>query len=90
MKAHKVAISLGMLISGVISLWIQYQVLKRINTSDIMWFLFWIHVPLFITMAAVLRLYVEEDTRQKTIDGVNKAIREHGVDKFIEELKGRR
>lgn len=31
-----------------ISLWLQYQILQRVNASELMMFLYWVNIPLML------------------------------------------
>lgn len=44
-KAQLVAAVLGVLICMPIWFYLIYQILVRIEASELMWFLFWIYVP---------------------------------------------
>jgi hypothetical protein len=39
-----------------ISLWLQYQILKRVDASELMWFLFWVNVPLLFFLQVIAKL----------------------------------
>jgi ABC-type dipeptide/oligopeptide/nickel transport system permease component len=39
-----------------IGLWLQYQVLKRVDASELMFFLFWVHVPVLIFIQIMTKL----------------------------------
>lgn len=39
-----------------IALWIQYQILLRVEATELMWFLFWVYVPLVILIGMVNKI----------------------------------
>lgn len=39
-----------------ISLWLQYQVLKRVEATELMMFLFWANVPIIIVTSLIAKL----------------------------------
>lgn len=47
---------LSLVIVLPINLWLQYQVLKRVDASELMWFLYWVNVPVLILMHVITRL----------------------------------
>ena len=60
MKKTKVIIALLYLfVTLAISFWLQYQVLKRVEATELMMFLFWVNVP--VAAAATFILKVLED-----------------------------
>lgn len=51
--------ALGILLVFVtlpISFYLQYQILKRVEATELMWFLFWINVPVHLLIASLTRL----------------------------------
>lgn len=46
MKARAITIAvLVLLIQMPIWFWLMYQILVRVNASELMWFLYWVYVP---------------------------------------------
>jgi hypothetical protein len=52
---------LVLLISVPIGLYLQYHILKRVDASELMWFLFWVQVP--ITLFAQLAFKMMEKAK---------------------------
>ena len=50
------AVLLGMFVSFPIWFYLLYQVLVRVQASELMWFLFWVYVPVQVVAAAIVRL----------------------------------
>lgn len=58
----------GEKISGVISLvvvmpiwyWLMYQILERVQASELMWFLYWIYVPAGLLSSLITKLAGKE------------------------------
>lgn len=62
MKTTKIiAAIVTIFITLPISLWLQYQVLQRVNASELMMFLFWVYVPLIILSWVILKLVDDGD-----------------------------
>lgn len=55
MKSFVIAIIAAVMVLPI-SLWLQYQVLKRVDASELMWFLYWVNVPLLLLMQILTRL----------------------------------
>lgn len=51
---------LALFISLPIWFFLLYQILVRVNASELMWFLFWVYVPLGIFVQVVIRLTEKE------------------------------
>lgn len=47
---------LGLLICLPISFYLQYKILKMVGATELMWFLFWIYVPLTILFRAIIEM----------------------------------
>lgn len=43
-----------------ITFWLQYQILKRVGASELMWFLFWVNVPVHLFVHIVIRATEKE------------------------------
>lgn len=61
MKELKIITGLiAVCLSLPIGLWLQYQVLKRVDASELMFFLFWVNVPLMVFIQIAVKL-LEKD-----------------------------
>lgn len=47
---------LGVLVTLPIWFWLLYQVLARVNASELMWFLYWVYVPCSILVQTLFKL----------------------------------
>lgn len=47
---------LVLVVSLPIGLYLQYQILVRVNATELMWFLFWVNVPVFILGSIVTKI----------------------------------
>lgn len=47
---------LAVLVSTPIWYYLVYQILMRVNASELMWFLFWIYVPASILVQVLARM----------------------------------
>lgn len=57
MKALKLILGvITVFVTLPISLYLQYQILQRVQASELMWFLFWIYVPLLFLLSLVAKL----------------------------------
>lgn len=57
MKALKVSVGvLGLLVVAPIWYWLLYQVLTRVQASELMWFLYWVYVPVALLAGALQRI----------------------------------
>jgi hypothetical protein len=57
MKAMKLlATMLGLCITLPIWYWLVYQILLRVNASELMWFLYWVYVPVGIFVSVLTKL----------------------------------
>lgn len=50
------AVLLAMFVGFPIWFYLMYQVLVRVQASELMWFLFWVYVPVQLVTAAIVRL----------------------------------
>ena len=51
MKALKIIMGLlAVFVSVPIGFYLQYQILKRVDASELMWFLFWVNMPFLILL----------------------------------------
>lgn len=58
----KLAIAiLSVFVTLPISFYLQYAILKRIDASELMWFLFWVNVPLILLVSLVTKLMKDDD-----------------------------
>jgi len=56
-KATKtIANLLGLLVVAPIWYWLLYQVLTRVQASELMWFLYWVYVPVALFSGALLKI----------------------------------
>lgn len=39
-----------------IQFYLQYQLLARVHATELMWFLFWVHVPLVLLMHVISKI----------------------------------
>lgn len=51
---------LALLVSFPIWFWLLYQVLVRVQASELMWFLFWVYVPVQMVAGLIVRLTADE------------------------------
>jgi hypothetical protein len=51
---------LVLFVSFPIWFWLLYQVLVRVQASELMWFLFWVYVPVQIVCAAIVRMTADK------------------------------
>ena len=57
MKATKtIANLLALLVVAPICYWLLYQVLTRVQASELMWFLYWVYVPVALFSGALLKI----------------------------------
>lgn len=57
MKAIKsLSMVLHLLIVAPIWYWLIYQILLRVNATELMWFLYWVYVPFGLIATACVRL----------------------------------
>ena len=57
MKALRIITGLlAVLLTLPITIWLQYQILKRVDASELMWFLFWVNVPVMILIQSVAKI----------------------------------
>lgn len=56
MLVRFIALIFGVFVTLPIGLWLQYKVLSLINATDVMWFLFWIYVPVSIFVMILLKI----------------------------------
>ncbi len=60
MKALVVIVAVLMLVVCLpIQFYLQFQILKRVDATELMWFLFWVNVPVFI-LGSVISKIVEK------------------------------
>ena len=65
MNALKIVyILIAVFITLPISLWLQYQVLSRVQATELMMFLFWIYVPLVFVVAIVGRIVAADEAKK--------------------------
>jgi len=56
-KATKtIANLLALLVVAPIWYWLLYQVLTRVQASELMWFLYWVYVPVALFSGALLKI----------------------------------
>jgi hypothetical protein len=60
MKAKAIAGFLGLLVTMPIWFYLIYQILVRVNASELMFFLFWVYVPV-TTLVGVLTKMADKD-----------------------------
>ena len=57
MKALKVIMSLlAVIISMPISLYLTYYMLTAVNASELVWFLYWVNIPVMVLFQVVIKL----------------------------------
>lgn len=57
MKGLKITIAIiGVLITLPISIYIQYKVLQKIDATELMWFLFYVNIPLIFLIQVISKL----------------------------------
>lgn len=57
MKAMRIISTLlGLLIVAPIWYWLLYQVLTRVQASELMWFLYWVYVPVAVFAGLLLKI----------------------------------
>ena len=47
---------LGLFVSAPIWYYLLYSILVRVNASELMWFLYWVYVPIGIFIAVLTRI----------------------------------
>lgn len=52
----KLLVALVGLLSFPISFWLQYQVFTRVEATELMWFLYWVNVPLIVLISVFQKL----------------------------------
>ena len=43
--------------------WMIYQILVRVDASELMWFLYWVYVPAILLVKVLMRLVSKEATK---------------------------
>ena len=56
-KAQALAALLGMLVCLPIWFYLIYQVMVRVNASELMWFLFWVYVPATVIVQSIAKYF---------------------------------
>ena len=57
MKALQIiAGALAVLVMLPIGLYLQFQILKRVDATELMWFLFWVNVPFLVFVQLVSKI----------------------------------
>ena len=57
MKALQIIAGLlAVLVMLPIGLYLQFQILKRVDATELMWFLFWVNVPFLVFAQLVYRI----------------------------------
>lgn len=51
---------ISFLITAPIWFYLIYQILTAINASELMWFLFWVYVPVSVTVGSVASLFEKD------------------------------
>jgi hypothetical protein len=62
-KSTKLSISVALTVAVQypIYFWLVYQVLKRVEATELMMFLFWVYVPVVIISKVFARLWADEN-----------------------------
>lgn len=57
MRALKIIVGiLGLFVVLPISMYLQFQILKRVDASELMWFLFWINIPAIFLIQVITKI----------------------------------
>lgn len=57
MKTGKIiTLIVGLLITGPIWYYLLYKILELVNATELMWFLYWVYLPIAIVMGVVAKL----------------------------------
>ena len=43
--------------------WLIYQILVRVDASELMWFLYWVYVPASLLMHVLVKMFSQEATK---------------------------
>jgi len=63
-KAYAVAITIVLLIVMPIWFYLLYQILVRVNASELMFFLFWVYVPTELIATIIVRICTSQEKEQ--------------------------
>jgi hypothetical protein len=55
-----VATLIGLFVTGPIWFYLIYSILLRVNASELMWFLYWVYVPVGMFVATLNRIVESE------------------------------
>jgi hypothetical protein len=62
MRAARIIIAiLGLFVTIPITLYLQYKIMSLVNATDLMWFLFWVNVPVFILIQVIGKIVEKVD-----------------------------
>lgn len=62
MRALKAIVAiLGLLVVLPISMYLQFQIMKRVDASELMWFLFWINIPAVFLVQIITKMVTSID-----------------------------
>jgi hypothetical protein len=56
MNMKAIAGLVGFLVVAPIWYWLLYQVLARVNATELMWFLYWVYIPAAIFVGVLTKL----------------------------------
>lgn len=63
MKALKIIMGLlAVLVSLPISFYLNYKIMTLVNATELMWFLFWVNLPLVFLMHAINKIAESQKT----------------------------
>jgi hypothetical protein len=57
MKKLKTIVTLvGLMVTLPIAIWLQFKIMERVQATDLMWFVFWLNLPLNILVQVIFKL----------------------------------
>lgn len=87
MKGLKIAVGLvTMFVTIPIWYWLVYQILERVQATQLMWFLYWVYAPVGMFVGAVakfIEVYDNKDTPCSACGNRGKQLREFGHGKLM-------
>lgn len=51
----KIGIILTLSLAAPIWFWLLYQILERVNASELMWFLYWVYLPVALLASTLIK-----------------------------------
>lgn len=59
-RAKIILLLLGLFVTDPIGYYLLYKILEAVNASELMWFLYWVYVPVAIVCGIVAKLSDDE------------------------------